>query len=154
MMRRVEANILDLLGTVLSARARPGGTSRFGQLARIKLYIGDHLHERRLGPATIAAAMRLSTRYVHALFESEGLTVGEYIRRRRVAACRESLESAVASGSLTDLALRWGFYDLSHMTRCFNREFGAPPRRFLLRLRDAGDEPRTSSSYKPDARSD
>ncbi len=154
MMRRVEANILDLLGTVLRARAEPGVMSRSGHLARIKLYISDHLHERRLGPATIATALRLSTRYVHALFEGEGLTVGEYIRRRRVAACREALESAGASGSLTDLALRWGFYDLSHMTRCFNRELGAPPRRFLLRLRDVGDEPRTSSSYKPDARSD
>lgn len=153
MMRRVEANILDLLGTVLNARARPAPTSRFGQLTRVKLYIGEHLHERRLGPATIAAALRLSTRYVHSLFEGEDMTVGGYIRRRRVAACRESLEAAGPSQSLTDLALRWGFYDLSHMTRCFNRELGAPPRRFLLQMRNEQADTATASSYKPDARS-
>jgi AraC-like DNA-binding protein len=158
-MLRAEANILDLLGAVLNARARPGSTSghsmsRSGQLARIKFYIGDHLHERRLGPATIAAALRLSTRYVHSVFEGEGMTVGGYIRHCRVAACRESLEAAGPSQSLTDVALRWGFYDLSHMTRCFNREFGAPPRRFLLQQRDAGDRFPASSSYKGDARSD
>ena len=78
MMRRVEANILDLLGAVLNARARPGSTSRAGQLARIKVYIGEHLHERQLGPGTIAAALRLSTRYVHSVFE------GEDIDRRRL----------------------------------------------------------------------
>jgi AraC-like DNA-binding protein len=154
MMRRVEANVLDLLGAVLTARARPGSTSRAGQLARIKLYIGEHLHERRLGPATIAAALRLSTRYVHSVFEREDTTVGGYIRRSRLAACRQSLESAGPSQSLTDLALRWGFYDLSHMTRCFNREFGAPPRRFLLQQRHAGEASPASSSYKGDARSD
>lgn len=153
-MRRAEANILDLLGAVLSARARPGPMSRAGQLARIKAYIAEHLHERRLGPATIAAALHLSTRYVHAVFEGEGTTVGGYIRRCRLTACRESLESAGPSQSLTDLALRWGFYDLSHMTRCFNREYGAPPRRFLLQLRDSGAGSPPSSSYKEDARSD
>jgi AraC family transcriptional regulator, positive regulator of tynA and feaB len=154
MMRRVEANILDLLGAVLNARARPGSTSRAGQLARIKVYIGEHLHERQLGPGTIAAALRLSTRYVHSVFEGEDTTVGGYIRRCRLAACRESLESAGPSFSLTDIALRWGFYDLSHMTRCFNREYGAPPRRFLLQLRDGEACSPASSSYKGDARSD
>src|SRR5262245_16914942 len=72
-MRRAEASILDLLGAVLNARARPGSMSRSGQLARIKVFIGEHLHERQLGPATIAAALRLSTRYVHAVFEGEGM---------------------------------------------------------------------------------
>jgi AraC-like DNA-binding protein len=150
-MRRAEANILDLLGAVLNARARPGSMSRSGQLARIKVYIGQHLHERQLGPATIAAALRLSTRYVHSVFEGEGMTIGSYIRHRRVAACREALEAAGPSQSLTDLALRWGFYDLSHMTRCFNREVGAPPRRFLLQQRDARTAAGAASSYKPDA---
>jgi AraC-like DNA-binding protein len=154
MMQRVEANILDLLGAVLNARARPGSTSRASQLARIKIYIRAHLHERRLGPATIAAALNLSTRYVHTVFEGQGMTVGGYIRHCRVEACRESLESAGPSQSLTDLALRWGFYDLSHMTRCFNRQFGAPPRRFLLQQRDGEPGVCAASSYKPDALSD
>jgi AraC-like DNA-binding protein len=128
MIRRVEANILDLLGGVFAARAEQSALSSAQQLARIKAYVQEHLHDRSLGPATIAAAFGLSTRYVHALFESEPMTVGRYIRSLRVHACRKMLESGLpAETSLTDVALTWGFYDLSHMSRCFREEFGATP---------------------------
>lgn len=134
--RRVEVNILDLLGGVLSVRAARGAMTRAQQLAQIKTYIADHLRDRSLTPAQIAYAFGVSTRYVHAIFEMEGVTVGRYIRSLRVAACRRVLESAEAAHwSLTDIALSWGFYDLSHMTRCFRAEFGAPPGRFLLQTR-------------------
>jgi transcriptional regulator GlxA family with amidase domain len=99
-------------------------------------------------------ASKRTSAHVHSVFEGEDTTVGGYIRRSRLAACRETLESAGPSLSLTDIALRWGFYDLSHMTRCFNREYGAPPRRFLLQLRDGEACSPASSSYKGDARSD
>lgn len=138
-VRRAEANILDLLGAVLSARSRPGTLTRAQQLAQMKTYVRNHLQDRRLGPALIATAFGVSTRYVHALFETEGITLGRYIRTLRVAACRAALEAAGPGRvSLTDIALSWGFYDLSHMTRCFRDEFGAPPRRFLLQSREAG----------------
>lgn len=138
MVTRVEANILDLLGGVLSARAHRGPVPRAQQLAQIKAYIADHLQDRRLGPALLAQAFGVSTRYVHALFENEGVTVGRYIRSLRVAACRRALEQAGSAQqrSLTELALEWGFYDLSHMTRCFRAEYGEPPGQYLLRLRE------------------
>lgn len=133
MVHRVQANVLDLLGAVLSVRAHHGAVSREQLLAQIRVYIQDHLHDRHLGPATIAGAFGISTRLVHALFEAEPSTVGRYIRKLRVASCRRTLESAnPARISLTDVALQWGFYDLSHMTRCFRDEYGEPPRRFLL----------------------
>jgi AraC-like DNA-binding protein len=131
LMRRVEASILDLLGGVLSARTGHGRPSADEYLVQIKAYIGEHLHDRRLSPAMIAAAIGVSTRYVHSLFQSEPMTVGQYIRSLRVTACRRSLEGLAADkGSLTDIALRWGFYDLSHMSRCFRAEFGASPSEF------------------------
>lgn len=128
MIRRVEANILDLLGGVLAARTEQATLSAAQQLARIKAYVQEHLHDRSLGPATIAAAFGLSTRYVHALFEGEPMTVGRYVRSLRVHACRRMLESGTPpETSLTDVALTWGFYDLSHMSRCFREEFGTTP---------------------------
>lgn len=138
MARRVEVNILDLLGGVLSERAQRGPLTRAQQLAQIKQYIADHLHDRELTPASIAAHFGLSTRSVHAIFESEELSIGKYIRKLRVEGCRKAVES-VESGrwSLTDLALVWGFYDLSHMTRCFREEYGAPPGKFVPRSRTA-----------------
>lgn len=133
MARRVEANVLDLLGAVLNARAQHQPVSREQLLAQIKAYIRDHLRDRQLSPVSIAEAFGISTRLVHAIFEPEPLTVGRYIRAQRVAACRRMMESTdLARLSLTDIALHWGFYDLSHMTRCFRDEYGEPPRQFLL----------------------
>ena len=36
--------------------------------------------------------------------------------------------------SLTDIALDCGFYDLSHLSRCFREEFGQTPREFRALL--------------------
>lgn len=140
MISRVEANILDLLGGVLSARARQGRVSAAQQITQIKSYIAGHLRDRRLGPAAVAAAFGLSTRYLHSLFESEPATLGHTIRALRVAACRAVLEGAAADAqSLTDLALDFGFYDLSHMTRSFRAEFGLTPSQ--VRERSRGPRP-------------
>jgi AraC-like DNA-binding protein len=138
MLHRVEANVLDLLGAVLSVRAQHGAATREQLLTQIKAYLQDHLHDRHLGPATVARAFGISTRLVHALFEPEPATMGCYIRKLRVASCRRTLESADSTRlSLTAVALQWGFYDLSHMTRCFRDEYGEPPGRFLLHQRNA-----------------
>ena len=132
MIRRVEANILDLLGGVLSARADRRTLSPAVELCQIKAYIDNHLHDGRLRPATIAAAFAMSPRRLHSLFEAESLSVGTHIRNQRVNACRRLLlEEGPARGrSLTDIALSCGFYDLSHMSRCFRDRFGLSPREF------------------------
>jgi hypothetical protein len=122
----VEANIIDLLGAVLTSRARQRIVSPAQQVAQIKTYIAEHLADRRLSPATIATTFLVSTRHVHSLFEAEPMTIGRYIRNLRVVACRRELK-ADRTQSLTELALKWGFYDLSHMTRAFREEIGAAP---------------------------
>jgi AraC-like DNA-binding protein len=137
MISRVEANILDLLGGVLSARTRHGRITAAQQIAQIKAYIVSRLRDRRLGPEAVAGAFGLSTRSLHSLFEREPLTLGHYIRALRVEACRTVLESATGDAqSLTDLALEFGFYDLSHMTRSFRSEFGITPSQVRERARE------------------
>ncbi|HUA89738.1 MAG TPA: helix-turn-helix domain-containing protein [Steroidobacteraceae bacterium] len=128
MIRRVEANILDLLGGVLAARTRASRPSAAQQLAQVKAFIGARLHDRRLGPTLLAAAFGMSTRHLHSLFESEPMTLSRFIRARRVQAARAALEDCTAAPrSLTEFALDFGFYDLSHMTRSFRCEFGLTP---------------------------
>jgi len=136
MISRVEANILDLLGGVLSARDRETGMSASQQLSQIKAYIEKHLHDRRLDPETIASAFGVSTRHLHSLFEAEPLSVGRYVRLLRVQACRNLLVERCRGQqrSLTDVALECGFYDLSHMTRCFREQFGMTPRDFCAQI--------------------
>ncbi len=128
MIGRVEANILDLLGGVLATRTRQGVLNPAQQSAQIKAYIDLHVRDRQLTPAFVAIAFGISTRHLHSLFQQHATTIGQYIRSLRVRGCRAALESGSAGHrSLTDLALSWGFYDLSHMTRCFKREFGMTP---------------------------
>lgn len=128
MVARVEANVLDLLGAVLGTRGRARRPSAEQLIGQIKVYIARHVRNAQLGATMIAAAFGMSTRHVHALFETEPLSLGRYIRHLRVHECRRALrEGQCSTMSLTDVALEWGFYDLSHMTRCFRAEFGMTP---------------------------
>ncbi len=133
MIPRLKATVLDLLSAVLQSRSGPHPLTREQLLAQLKEYIRLHLSDRHLGPGTLAKVFGVSERYIHALFEPQGMTVCQHIRSLRLAECRAALEQSTPGAiSLTDLALRWGFYDLSHMTRHFRREFGVSPRQLQL----------------------
>jgi len=129
MISRVEANILDLLGGVLGARAASGAVSTGQQLRQIRAYIERHLHDRRLGPGMIAAAFKISTRCVHSLFETEPMSLGRHISSLRVESSRRMMLED-RKRSLTDIALDCGFYDLSHMSRCFRNQYQVTPREY------------------------
>ena len=132
MVERVETNILDLLGGVLSARAGGNEIERVPSadlIRRMKGFVRDNLRNRRLGPAMVAGAFGVSTRYVHKLFASEAETLARYVRSQRLEASRRMLsDPSFSQMSITDIALYWGFYDLSHMTRSFRGAFGVSPR--------------------------
>jgi AraC-like DNA-binding protein len=59
-----------------------------------------------------------------------GLTPHAYIVQRRIAVARELIRSGRA---LADVAVIAGFYDQSHLTRCFMRQYGVTPRRYANR---------------------
>ncbi|MEX2126126.1 MAG: helix-turn-helix domain-containing protein [Woeseia sp.] len=132
MAERVETNILDLLGGVLKAHdAGATARSRGEQIRQIKRFVARVLRDRNLGPAMVAHAFGVSTRYVHKLFAGEALTLNRYIRAERLIACRRMLaDPAFAKLSITEIALHWGFYDLPHMSRCFRESFGVAPKEF------------------------
>ncbi len=58
-----------------------------------------------------------------------GLTPHAYILQRRVALARQLIRGGTA---LADAAAIAGFYDQSHLHRCFVRQFGVTPRRYAL----------------------
>jgi AraC-like DNA-binding protein len=59
-----------------------------------------------------------------------GLTPHAYIMQRRLARARRGI---LAGAALADVAVSCGFYDQSHLTRCFTRQFGVTPRRYRER---------------------
>ena len=82
--------------------------------------------------ATIADRLGVSRFALQRAFRSEtGYTVRGFVRQLRVRAALDRLPES--RGRLTDLALSLGFFDQSHFSRAFSREFGIAPSRLVRR---------------------
>ena len=96
------------------------------RLDRCVAHLDAHLMEvhRLAGVARIAGVHPM---YLAKLFRRRfGCSMGEYLRRRRVAWACEQL--ARKGGTITDIALNAGFADHAHFTRTFVRVTGCTPR--------------------------
>jgi AraC-like DNA-binding protein len=123
----------DLVMTLLSGMAGDSDAVRSSLqrslVFRIKDQIDRRLADPALCPAEIAAAANISTRYLHKLFAAEHRSVSEYVRGLRLDRCRRDLlDPRLADLSISTIAFRWGFGDLSGFTRAFKATFGASPR--------------------------
>jgi AraC-like DNA-binding protein len=100
-------------------------------LARIHMFIGDHLGDRDLSPGTVAAAHHISVSHLHRLFQADGATVAGWIRQRRLAACRRDLaDPALADRPVAALAARRGFPSAAHFSRVFKAAHGMTPQEY------------------------
>lgn len=119
----VEGVLLEILAAVLrSARPesrQPAWLRRVEERVREryaeKLTLSELAEEAGVHPVHLATVFR----------QKRGVTVGEFIRRLRVAAA-EALLSEQAR-SLAEIALAVGFADQSHFTRTFRRIHGMTP---------------------------
>jgi len=93
--------------------------------------IDARLAEPALGPGDIASACFISTRYLHRVFEAEGLSVCSYIRAARLTRCRRDLlDPALADQSIHEISSRWGLTNPAHFSRVFKEAYGCSPREF------------------------
>jgi AraC-like DNA-binding protein len=84
-----------------------------------------------LNAAAIAAAVHITPRYVHRLFESTGETLGQYILRRRLEeSARRLTDPAYAVRPAMEIGFDCGFADASHFCCCFRKHFGTTPREY------------------------
>ncbi len=85
------------------------------------------LQDYRLTPELLAEEMAISRRSLYRLFESEGQSLSRYILGLRIerAAAELSLDT---ESSVTEIAFRWGFSDVSRFSRAFKRLKGMSPR--------------------------
>ncbi|WP_186453793.1 helix-turn-helix domain-containing protein [Denitratisoma sp. DHT3] len=135
----LSAALLDLMGVLF----HPGEAADSGALARNRTrlldHISAHLPDPQLGVASIAAALGLSTRHVHTLMEATGKTLSRYILEQRLEQCMKALGNPLlAHLTITEIALQWGFNDMSHFSRVFRGRYGESPRTRRQRL--AGQE--------------
>lgn len=109
---------------------RPGAgqVSAEQQRERVKAHVRAHLGDPQLGVPAIAAALGLSTSYLHKLFRNERCTLERWIWAERLQACARALaEPASASCTLTQVAYAFGFSDAAHFSRSFVQHFGSTP---------------------------
>jgi AraC-like DNA-binding protein len=101
---------------------------RTARLEAARRHIDQHLAEPELTPANTAAALGISLRHLHLLFEPTGISFAQYVMQRRLLQCRAALTSPTgASRSVADIAFGWGFNSLATFYRAFEREFGLTP---------------------------
>ena len=88
----------------------------------------EHLDEH-LSLDTLARQFYLSKYYlVHLFRENAGLSVHQYILKRRLAACCDAMQGDAAVG---EAYRQWGFGDYSAFYRAFRKEYGMSPSAYL-----------------------
>lgn len=124
----------QVFGSIRGAQGLPdSGGVRAARLAVVKSDIISHLSEPNLSVGQIAARQGFSPRYIHMLFEHDGVTFSEYVIAQRLTRAYRMLADRVAGRTISAIAMEVGFGDLSYFNRTFRRRFGASP----SELRDA-----------------
>jgi AraC-like DNA-binding protein len=134
---RSTAEVADILAQMIrlaildSTNGAATVNSRDALRERVKQYISNHLGDPELSIAKLAGVTHCTKRYLHMVFESEQVSLSDYILERRLERCRQDfLDPACSHKSITEIAYSWGFNNSNHFSRCFKRVFGASPRRF------------------------
>jgi AraC-like DNA-binding protein len=123
-----ETAILRLIARVqVNSTARPDrpGNAEF-PIRRARDLIDADPASQDLTLAALAAEVGLSRYQLLRAFARElGLTPHAYILQQRLASARRLIR---AGQPLAEVAAFTGFFDQSHLTRCFTRQFGVTPR--------------------------
>ncbi len=131
---RVTTAIMDLLGAAYADVPCPrSGRSSLATAHRLRIinYIESHLHEPDLTPGKIAAACRITPRYLYHLSKNQEETVARYILRRRLEVCARALIAEAQRGrTVTEIAFDHGFNSPTHFGRVFRAKFGLTPREY------------------------
>src|SRR5258708_3201967 len=98
------------------------------RLAAIKADIVANLDDGNLNATMVSTRSGVTVRYLHKLFESEGVTYSEFVLRERLARAYHNLRSPLHSRRATStIAFHLGLNDLSYFNRAFRRRYNATP---------------------------
>jgi AraC-like DNA-binding protein len=123
-------HVYDLVALALGA-TRDGAAIaavRGMRAARLKAVKDDLAANPGLRLAALAARQRVTPRYVQLLFEEVGTTFTAYARDERLNHAHRMLcDARYSRWTISDIAYRAGFGDLSHFNHVFRRRYGATP---------------------------
>lgn len=141
-MRQLSDTAISLIAMTLGGMQRNDlAQSRMKALTltRVKRHLLEHLHDPELNPLMIERSIGISSRYINKLFEAENTSLMRYVWNLRLERCAQDLVNPqCAVLRVSDIALRWGFNDMSHFSRVFRERFAMSPRAW----REQGSKPR------------
>jgi AraC-like DNA-binding protein len=110
------------------AEVAGGRGLRAARLRAVKTDILASLSSRDLSVTAVAKRQNITPRYVHMLFEAEGITFSQFVLAERLARAKHMLVDArLDRQTIAAVAYAAGFGDLSHFNRAFRRRYGATP---------------------------
>lgn len=117
-----------LITTHLDAEELGDEALHLTQFVRIMEYVRSHLRDPDLSAGRIAAEHHISVRQLYRILAGGDISLGDWIRQRRLEECRKELASNRFADPISVVARRWGFTDASSFARMFRAEFGTSPR--------------------------
>jgi AraC-like DNA-binding protein len=131
---RVAGHLLDMISLSYTTGFDCAATESTAVRQRrheVVRHIEAHLRDSMLTPASVAAGLRLSPRYLRAVFSASGEKVSAYILQRRLDECARRIRDPAWRGhTLMDIAFDWGFKSAAHFTRTFREQYGMNPRAY------------------------
>jgi AraC-like DNA-binding protein len=131
--RLAVTRIHDLIGAIVGITRdglaiAEGRGIRAARLRAIMADIAANLGDGILTAAAVARRQHVTPRYIHKLFEGEGLTFSAFVLDRRLSRAHCILsEPRFSDRSISSVAFDVGFGDLSYFNRVFRRRYGATP---------------------------
>jgi AraC-like DNA-binding protein len=133
LQRLAACHVQDLLAAIVRA-ARDGRSIAEGRgiaaarLCAIMRDIEARIGEDDLSVGKIASRHRITPRYVHKLFEDEGLTFSSFVLGQRLSRAHRMLSDPCRpERNISTIAFAVGFGDLSYFNRAFRRHYGVTP---------------------------
>jgi AraC-like DNA-binding protein len=100
----------------------------------LRFAIHDHIERNiadpDLGPRRIAAALDVSLRWVHRVFNADGQSIAKHIRDRRVDLVAEVLRSDPRLARMSRLSEQFGFGGRDQLARAFRGRYGMTVREY------------------------
>jgi AraC family transcriptional regulator, positive regulator of tynA and feaB len=122
-------NLCNLLVLSFGRETSTGKRSPEPQVAAIIAFCRANLANPDLAPDMAAARFGISVRTLHLRFRDVGQTFGQWLIENRLEAIRVALRDPLQlHTTISDIAYRWGFSDLSHFNKAFRLRFGHTPR--------------------------
>jgi AraC-like DNA-binding protein len=121
--------IAATIGAACDGRAIAEGRGiAAARLRAIMTDISAHLGDGDLSVAEVARRHRVTPRYIHKLFENEGLTFSSFVLGQRLSRAHRILSNShLADRNISSVAFDVGFGDLSYFNRAFRRRYAATP---------------------------